>query len=301
MAMSASQFEDMANPMSQQGGQASGSLVNAFGAMYEPFAGSGISALHYAYFDFSNNSDFSGEAQGTGLGAKLGFTYQVDNSLTLGATYHAKTQLSDLESDNAQLSMGVTIDTGIASGGSATGTYVDNTIPLSGKITVEDFQWPAMLALGATKRIGADWLIALDFKRIQWSDVLEDFTMTFEADNVASNGGFAGATMTASLYQHWQDQDVISLGTSYQASTELTLRAGANFADNPIPNRYLNALFPAITENHYTAGASYLLSDSQSIHFAASYAPEVSFTSAGGITSSHSQLNWQLMYSRHWY
>ena len=51
MAMSEAQFVDLAS--TQQGGTVSGSLTQVFGAMYEPFGGTGIRRLHHAYFDFA--------------------------------------------------------------------------------------------------------------------------------------------------------------------------------------------------------------------------------------------------------
>ncbi len=300
MAMSESQFADLANPASQQAGRVSGSLVDSFGAMYEPFGGTGVKTLDYAYFDYSNSSDYSGKARGTGFGGKLGFVYEVEKGFNIAASYHAKTWLNDLETDEASMQMAVNIDSGVAGGGAPSGTYVDTVIPVSGKMTAKDYQWPAMLALGVSKQLDERWQVAADVKRIQWADVMQDFTMVFSADNVASNGGFAGKELTATLFQNWNDQDVISLGAAYQANADLVLRFGANLSDNPVPNQYLNALFPAVIEDHYTAGFAYALSPSDAVNFAYSYAPEVSFASASGIISSHSQSSWQLMFSRAW-
>ncbi|HHJ80133.1 MAG TPA: aromatic hydrocarbon degradation protein [Candidatus Tenderia electrophaga] len=300
MAMSENQFADMANPASQQAGRTSGSLVDSFGAMYEPFGGTGVRSLDYAYFDYSNSSDYSGKARGNGFGGKLGFVYEVEKGFNIGASYHAKTWLNDLETDDANMQMAVNIDTGVAGGGAPSGSYVDSLIPLSGKMTVKDFQWPAVLALGVSKQVSERWQVAADIKRIQWADVMKNFTMVFNADNVASNGGFAGKEMTATLFQNWEDQDVIALGTAYQVTDELVLRFGANLSDNPVPDQYLSALFPAVTEDHYTAGFGYDFSQSDMVNFAISRAPEVSFTSASGITSTHSQTSWQLMFSRLW-
>lgn len=292
MAMNESQFADLANPTSQQAGRVSGSLVDAFGGMYEPFGGTGISALNYAYFDYSNGNDLSGKARGAGFGGKLGFVFEVEKGFNLAASYHAKTWLNDLETDEAKIQMAVNMNTGSG--------YQDVVIPVSGKMTVKDFQWPAMLALGVSKQINEQWQLAADVKRIQWADVMQDFTMVFNADNIASNGGFAGKEMTATLFQDWDDQDVITLGAAYQLNADLVLRFGANLSDNPVPNQFLNALFPAVIEDHYTAGFGYAFSQSDSVDFAYSHAPEVSFTSASGITSTHAQSSWQLMFSRVW-
>jgi long-chain fatty acid transport protein len=300
MAMSEAQFQDLANPASRQAGSASGSMVDSFGALYEPFGGSGINTLHHAYFDFNNDNGFSGKARGYGLGGKLGLTYEVSPQLTVGATYHAKTWLNDLRTNEAQLSMAVNGDTGILAGAAASGTDADITIGLGGDITVKNFQWPAMSGIGLALRPASEWLLVADYKRIHWAGVMANFNMVFTAANVASNGGFAGKALDATLYQNWEDQDVIALGAAYQLTPAWTLRAGANFGDNPIPDRYLNALFPAIIEKHYTAGAGYQFSASSAINAAVSVAPESRVTAASGITSEHSQLSWQLLYSHLW-
>ncbi len=300
MAMSESQFQDLANPSSRQYGSASGSMVNAFGAMYEPFGGSGINKLYHAYFDFSNNNDFSGKARGYGLGAKLGLTYQMNPKVTVGATYHAKTWLNDLTTNEAQMSMAVNGDEGLLTTGTPSGSDVDKIINLTGQIAVKNFEWPAITGIGFAFRPTGEWLLVADYKRIFWSDVMDNFSMTFTAANQTSNGGFAGKQLDATLYQRWQDQDVIALGAAYQLTDTWTVRAGANFGDNPIPDRFLNALFPATIEKHYTAGVGYQINKQSAINSAISIAPEARFIAANGIASQHQQLNWQLMYSRLW-
>ncbi len=300
MAMNEAQFQDLANPAAQQMGNAGGSLVNAFGAMYEPFGGTGIKTLHHAYFDFSNDNDYSGAAKGYGGAGKIGVIYQANPAFTVGASYHSKTRLGDLKTSNADLSMAVNIDTGVAAGGAPSGTYADATIPLSGQVSIPNFEWPAMLALGVAYQAGPRWLIAADVKRIQWSDVMEDFKVIFTADNSPSNGGFANAELNTTLYQNWDDQTVLNLGLAYQATSKLAVRAGVNVSKNPIPTTRLNALFPAIVEDHVSAGFGYKVTSNNEVNFSLTRASDVSSTSANGITSTHAQTNWQIMYSRHW-
>ncbi|HTY02541.1 MAG TPA: outer membrane protein transport protein, partial [Rhodocyclaceae bacterium] len=104
--------------------------------------------------------------------------------------------------------------------------------------------------------------------------------------------------------------DVFMIGASYRLTDALTLRAGANFAKNPIPDNRVNPLFPAIVENHYMFGLGYLLGKQSAVDFSLTYAPEVSVTgtqgpgsAAGsgiatnqGVNIKHSQLNWQIQY-----
>ena len=72
------------------------------------------------------------------------------------------------------------------------------------------------------------------------------------------------------------------IGAGYKVSPEWTLRAGLNYANNPIPDTYLNALFPAIEKSHITMGAGYMISKASTVDASFTYAPEVKQTSDGG-------------------
>lgn len=302
MALSEAQFQDLANPMAQNIGTASGSLLGAFGALYEPFGGTGISRVHHAYFDFSNDSDLYGQARSIGVAGKIGAVFAVHEKLSIGATYHSPTALGDLETDEATLSMAVNVDPGVFEG-APTGTYMDMEIPVSGSITVVDFQWPAVYGIGAAFRPNDRFLLAADVRYIDWSGVMEDFTMTFTADNTPENGAFAGLEMDAVLFQKWEDQAVVSLGGAMRATDELTLRAGFNYGANPVPDDYLNALFPAIVESHVTFGGGWSFEEYGELNLSFVAALESDGTNPGNgstippVESTHSQFNWMVMYS----
>jgi long-chain fatty acid transport protein len=250
-------------------------------------------------FDFSDDSDYTGKAKGYGYAGKLGFTYKATPALTIGGSYHSKTDLGDMKG-NAVVGFNANVDSGMASGVAPSGNYVAMTIPVSGTIKVVDFQWPETYGLGMAYQATDKLLVALDYKRINWQDVMENFKMVFVASGTQANplaGGFAGTTLDATMYQNWDDQDVFQFGVSYKVTDAWTLRAGASLSDNPIPDKYMNALFPAIEENHYTLGAGYAFSNKSEVNFSVQVAPEVSQTNGQGETVDHSQTSWQLMYS----
>ena len=90
------------------------------------------------------------------------------------------------------------------------------------------------------------------------------------------------------------------LGAAYRMTDALTLRGGLNMANNPVPDTYLNALFPAIIKNHVTAGFGYIIDRNSHLDLAFSYAAKMTATSgATGIATSHEQYNGQLVYSIH--
>lgn len=312
MAMSGAQFGDMVGVLggTQSAGVASGSMVSGLASKVGTFmnngmgtgAGFGTGPVNWARFDFSNSGAFTGEAKGAGFAGKIGGVYRPNQQLAIGATYHTKTSLSDLKSNNATVTMNANVDSGNAAGGPASGVYVAKTIAVTGKIKVIDFEWPAFFGIGAAFQATDQLMIAADIKRIQWADVMKNFHMEFTADAVSAQAGlaqgFGGAVLDATLFQKWKDQTVIALGASYKVDPAWTVRLGYNQASNPIPDTYLNALFPAIEETHVTAGVGFEMSKASSFDFSLTDGLEKKATnSQNQVASTMSQLNWQFMYS----
>ena len=289
--------------MAGNGGSVGGSMAGGLNAAFGTGPGTNtgpINDVSWARFDFSDNSNFTQATKGTGFAGKLGATFKLNNEWAFGASYHLKTNMSDFEGD-AKLSMNVSVDTGVLGGGALSGTYVNATLPMSGKIKVKDFQWPSMMALGATWTPSSKIMLSADIKRINWSAVMDNFSMTFNADSSASNGGFANTTLDVVLDQNWEDQTVIMLGGQYMVNKDIAVRAGINHASNPVPDKSLNPLFPATIESHITAGFGWTMAPGQLIDVAVTVAPEVSATNPNsGVTTSHSQFNWQAMYTYAW-
>lgn len=252
-----------------------GAMISGFDPGWSPAISSGFGGATWGRFDFSNNSDFTGKARGYGVAGKLGFTYKATQNLTIGATYHSETDISDLKTEGATLST----DTG----GS-----------ISGTIKVRDFQWPATYGLGLAYQPSDRWLLAADYKRINWSEAMKDFKMTFIEPTMGA--------LDIAMPQNWEDQHVVALGAQYQYNDRVALRFGYNHASNPVPDVYLNPLFPATIEHHITAGFGYRISDNDNLGFALTYAPKVTATNPNGggpgvpVTCEHSQVNWSLNY-----
>lgn len=244
-------------------------------------------ATNVGYFDFSNNSKFTGKANSTGWSGKLGMTYKVNSKLTLGATYHSKTNLGDMTASGAQMRL---IDNAGSMGPAGT------TYTLTGNVSIVNFQFPEVYGIGMAYNATDELMLVADYKRLGWAKVMKDFHMTFNSTNM---GGIA---MDLRMPQNWKDQDVFNLGFAYKTSPVLTLRAGVNLANNPVPDTTVNPLFPAIIKNHYTAGLGYVFSKTSEINTSLTYVPTVTVTApvaAGGYTIDHSQINWQFLYSHY--
>jgi long-chain fatty acid transport protein len=282
------QFTQGTSPL----GTASGTMVTTLGTFID---GGNITDVNWAQFDFSEGTNKMKQRLKTdGWAGNIGFTWKAAPNLTVGGVYHAKTSLGDMEG-NGTLKMNAT---GLMLGGTA-------TIPITGKLKVVDFQWPETYGIGLAYQVNDQLMVAADYKRIGWKGVMKNFNMSFVADAVqadASAQGMvtAGATaMNATLYQNWKDQNVFMIGAAYKYNAALTLRAGLNLANNPIPNGNMNPLFPATIKNTLTLGFGYQFSPVSSFDFSLTHAPEVSATNNNmGVTTTHAQSNnWQAMYS----
>lgn len=206
--------------------------------------------------NFKDGSDFTGKAKGYSLAAKLGFTYKLNDALTVGGVYQTAGNLPDLK---------------------------------DGAYKVGGFDMPPIVGLGLAWQANDRLMVAADVKDVLWGSSMNTVTI------------YKNGAPVAPFQQDWEDQVVVSLGVAYKFTDTFTGRVGYNYGKNPIPDTYVNYLWPAIVENHYTAGFGYAVSKQSDINFGLSYAPEVSVTGTGtmnsGMTIKHSQVNWQLMYS----
>jgi long-chain fatty acid transport protein len=259
----------MAATGAQLGGMVTGSSGNLAAAL------PALGGAPWARIDFSDGSDFSGAATGSGFAGKVGFTYRLNKQLSIGAVYQSKTSMSDLETGSSGAAM------------TAAGGFAD-----SGRIKVRDFEWPEIYAIGVSFQAMPQLQLVMDVKHIGWADVMKSFKMSYQSAQMGGGVDFA-------LPQNWKDQTVLQLGATYMVNDQLAVRAGYNGSKNPIPDSNLNALFPAIIKDHYTFGVGYALNKMADVNASFVYAPKVTQTNAvTGITSEHSQTNWQLMYSQ---
>lgn len=257
----------MAASGAQLGGMVTGASGNLAGAL-GPLGGA-----PWARINFSDGNKFTGAASATGFGGSIGTTVRFSKDLVVGASYQLKSGLADMKTASSAASM------------TAFGGFSDN-----GQITVIDFQMPSVLAVGASWQAKPSLLLAADLKYIGWADSMKNFRLRYDSAQM-------GGSVSFSLPQNWKDQTVLSLGGAWKANEQLTLRAGVNLADNPIPDATVNPLFPATVKNHFTFGLGYQGSSTGEFNASLTVAPSTSVTSGGGVAISHGQTNLQFMYS----
>lgn len=185
-----------------------------------------------------------------GAGVRIGYMGYITNAVSVGLSWSSKVSMGNYD-------------------------HYAGLLAQSGNLDI-----PETLLAGIAVRLAPDLLVALDYKRIRYSEVQPlGNTSAILANCVlgqrdACLGGASGAAFG------WQDIDVWKVGIQYSFATDWTVRAGYSRNDAPIPAQEvtLNILAPAVTEQHYSAGITYKLDGASEISGAFAYAPKSSVT-----------------------
>ncbi|MDH5471582.1 MAG: TonB-dependent receptor [Gammaproteobacteria bacterium] len=231
-------------------------------------------SLRQAYINGTTNTkmvnlDLSRTAQSFGFGLTLGALYDINDQLTVGASYKSKQQFSDMKyqlSDNDIMG-------------------ANNMIPISGcpltpvgPIEIAncpagtyslELDFPELISVGIAYNPVKQLTLSLDVKLIKWSDTLDVLKIS------GPNG------MTLNMDAGWDDQTIIAVGVNYAVTEKFNLRAGFNQSDAPIKNANTdnNYILPAITTTHFAFGGDYHLSKYWELGFHASKAQDETLTS----------------------
>lgn len=165
----------------------------------------------------------NGYDSATGIGLRLGYMGRLSDTVTIGAAYAPKMNMGRFDKYK--------------------GLFADGG----------DFDIPSHYSLGVAITPTPALTIALDYERINYSDVasVSNPSMPTAPLGAPTGPGFG-----------WQDIDVWRLGVAWKASDTLTLRAGYNKGDNPIrpSDVSFNILAPGVVTDHLTAGLTWTLS-----------------------------------------
>lgn len=198
---------------------------------YQKFKAYGLQAFGGISSDPSALTN-NGYDDAWGFGGRVGWTGKITPTVTVGAAYSSKIYMDEFDDYKGLLAEQGDLD-----------------IPAN---------WNLGIAWQATPKI----LIALDYQRIEYSDV----------DSVANSSttptcapGPTGGTGSACLGGDdglgfgWEDVDVWKIGVEYRHNEQWTFRAGYNHGDNPIQDDDVtfNILAPGVIEDHVTAGVTY--------------------------------------------
>jgi long-chain fatty acid transport protein len=182
-----------------------------------------------------------GYAHSNGVGIRLGYLGRLSDSLTVGAAFAPKMNMSRFDEYK--------------------GLFADNG----------DFDIPSHYTIGLAFTPTPAVTVALDYQRINYSGV----GSVGNASSVGLPLGFPGGPGFG-----WKDINVVKLGVQWRANSAWTLRAGYNRGDNPVhaEDVTFNILAPGVMKQHYTAGFSWAMSASDEVSGSLMLAPRQSVT-----------------------
>jgi len=178
-----------------------------------------------------------------GAGVRVGYMGRLSDKVSVGASYASKVRMGKF--DKYQ---------GLFAGGG-------------------DFDVPSNYSVGVAFTPNPDWTFALDYGRINYSDVASvgNASMPLAPLGAPNGPGFG-----------WRDINVVKLGVAWKMNNQWTLRAGYNRGDNPIrpADVTFNILAPGVVTTHYTAGFTYAMDKDSEITGALMVAPRQSVSGA---------------------
>lgn len=192
-----------------------------------------------------------------GYGFTAGLTYEVTDSITIGATYISTQQMGDMK---YRLPAGA-----VALLDPATGSGVVNS---EGSFAM-GMNFPQQYAVGVNFRVTDDLSISADYKILKMSEEYDQVDIT-GGFNVFAGGQPTGATTgSATLDFGWEDVNVIAIGAQYRVNDRLWVRAGYNHGNSAVPasKAFNNTAMPAVAEDHYSVGATVNVGERWQGHF----------------------------------
>lgn len=210
--------------------------------------------------DFEDDSDFTGKAKGYSLAAKLGFTYKLDDALTVGGVYQTAGNLPGLK---------------------------------GGGYKVEGFDMPAMLGLGLAWQANERLMVAADVKDVMWGSSINTVTIYQNGMVVAPFKQDWDDQIVLSLGLAYRFSDAFTGRVGYNYGKNPIPDQNVNYLWPAIMEDHYTVGFGYAfsKQSELNFGLSY--APEVSVTGTGPQPP----MGNGGMTIEHSQVNWQLMYS----
>ncbi len=204
---------------------------------YQRFKAYGIQPFTN-YSASPSNVTNNGYDDAFGYGVRIGYMGKITPAVTIGAAYASKMDFQEFDKYK--------------------GLFAEQG----------DFDIPENYSLGVAWQATPTVKLALDYQRINYSDVpsvgnpVANLLVLNQPLGSSNGPGFG-----------YSDVDVWKLGTEYKYSQNLTLRAGYSHTDNPISSSDMgevlfNILAPAVIKDHVTLGFTYTLASGDEVTMA---------------------------------
>jgi opacity protein-like surface antigen len=188
------------------------------------------------------------ETSGFGWNGQVGLLFLPAKNWQIGLTYKSESSIrSDGDaSGNASAQL--------ASLGGAFG----NVRPAFHYAAEVENVFPQSVSLGVSWQAHPQWRYVAQIDWINWGGAFENLPIHLTSgDNPDLNAFLGTDAITDVVPLRWRDRFVYRAGLEYGVTTNVTLRVGYCFGENPVPAQYAIPLTAAITEHTLTAGIGY--------------------------------------------
>lgn len=202
---------------------------------YQRFEAKGLQNFNSPFFSkYPGKVTNKGHDSSTGVGVHIGWIGQLNDTVTLGATYQSRTYMSKFDKYK--------------------GLFAENG----------DFDIPATYGVGIAVKATPALTLAADVQRIEYSDV---DSVGNSINNLILKGNPLGSNKGPGFA--WRDVTAVKVGASYAYNENLTLRAGYNHSTQPIrkSETLFNILAPGVVQDHLTLGATWVLDSKSELSF----------------------------------
>lgn len=217
---------------------------------YQTFGATGLQPFDGAGSAHPGSVTNRGNDHSAGWGLRLGWTGQVSENVTLGATYASK--IKGKFNDYSGL---------FAEGG--------------------QFDIPENYGIGIAVKATPQMTVAADIQQINYGGV-----KAIANPNCGGAGCLLGSSGGSGF--GWRDMTVYKLGISYELNKDLTLRAGVSTNRQPIPARetFFNILAPGVMENHLTLGGTWTLANKNELTVGYMHAFKKTVNGSGSVAAT---------------
>lgn len=210
--------------------------------------------------NFKDDSDFSGDAKGYSLAAKLGFTYKLSDALTVGGVFQTAGNLPDLE---------------------------------DGSYEVKGFDMPPIVGLGLAWQANDRLMVVADVKDVMWGSSMNTVTIYNNGMVVAPFQQDWDDQIVVSLGLAYKFTDAFTGRVGYNHGNNPISNEFVSYLWPAIVEDHYTVGFGYAfnTQSQVNFALSYVPETSVT-----GTGPMPPFGN-NGMTIDHSQVNWQLMYS----
>ncbi len=195
----------------------------------------------------------NGNDTSTGFGVRLGWLGQINDQLTLGASYQSRLHMSEFDDYS--------------------GLFAEQG----------DFDTPSTWVVGMVYSISPEVSLVLDYQRINYGEInslanSNDLDLSDVSNHLGADGGLGFG---------WQDMDIIKLGVQWAFDDRLTVRAGYSHSTALFEGTQalFNILAPATIRDHVSIGSSYQYSQQSSVNMAFTLALNEEIEGSSSFTS----------------